>query len=177
MSYSIIFETKIVKLPDGRIIHFNRSGCNNDNEGRNKDDFTAKIYENEQAFIKYAEKFRQDYDGGFELKIGNRSASYNDYYEHLLRMCKRGKTLEQFAETFFFKGFYVDSVEVYEPERATLTAKEFDNKFYDYLYGGKSLRYRQNYITLFIDEIDKILNRLESNQPIRFEISKKWRKI
>ena len=39
MSYSIIFETKIVKLSDGRIIHFDRSGCNNDNVGRNKNEF------------------------------------------------------------------------------------------------------------------------------------------
>ncbi len=57
MGYSIIFETYIVKLPDGRIIHFDRSGCNNDNMGRKQNEFTGKIY-NVDDFIKYAEKFK-----------------------------------------------------------------------------------------------------------------------
>ena len=56
MSYSIVFETKIVKLSDGRIIHFNRQGCNNDDAGRKKDDFTAKIY-TEKEFVSNAEKY------------------------------------------------------------------------------------------------------------------------
>lgn len=38
MGYSIIFQTKIVKLSDGRILHLDRSGCNNDTEGRRPDD-------------------------------------------------------------------------------------------------------------------------------------------
>ena len=55
MGYSIIFETYIVKLPDGRIIHFDRSGCNNDNVGRKQNEFTGKIY-NVDDFIKYTEE-------------------------------------------------------------------------------------------------------------------------
>ena len=34
MGYPMIFGTKIVNLSDGRVIHFDRSGCNNDDEGR-----------------------------------------------------------------------------------------------------------------------------------------------
>mgnify|MGYP004513620085 CR=1 FL=1 len=59
MSYSIIFETKIVKLSDGRLLHLNLSGCNNDDAGRSRDDWNGKIY-TENAFIKYAEGFMKD---------------------------------------------------------------------------------------------------------------------
>ena len=58
MGYSIIFQTKIVKLSDGRILHLDRSGCNNDTEGRRPDDWTGKIYTPE-AFVAYAENFKQ----------------------------------------------------------------------------------------------------------------------
>ena len=44
MSYSIIFETKIIKLSDGRLLHLNLSGCNNDDAGRSRDDWNGKIY-------------------------------------------------------------------------------------------------------------------------------------
>ncbi len=169
MSYAIIFETKIVKMPDGKIIHFDRSGCNNDDAGRNKDEFTAKIYENEQAFIAYAENFKQSYDAGFELKIGSREASYNDYYEHLIRMLRRGKSLEDFGKSYNFYGWYCDTVDVYEPKRVTMTADEFSEKFYELLHSGK-LRYRQNKVRLGINEMDKIVNRLENNEPICFMI-------
>ena len=57
MGYSIIFQTKIVKLSDGRILHLDRSGCNNDTEGRRPDDWTGKIYTPE-AFVTYAENFK-----------------------------------------------------------------------------------------------------------------------
>ena len=169
MSYQIIFETKIVKMPDGKIIHFDRSGCNNDDAGRSKDEFTGKIYENEQAFISYAEKFKQDYDAGFELKIGSKEASYNDYYKHLIRMLKRGKSLEDFGKTYHFYGYYCDTVDVYEPQRVTMTAKEFSENFYKLLNSG-SLRYRQNRIRLDVNEMDKIINRLENNESICFMI-------
>ena len=44
MGYPIIFQTKIVRLDDNRIIHFDRSGCNNDTAGREKNIFTAQMY-------------------------------------------------------------------------------------------------------------------------------------
>ncbi len=98
MSYSIVFETKVVRLPDGRVIHFDRSGCNNDNEGRQKDDFRAEIY-TEEKFIEKANRFKQNSkpykagEGSWDLKIGNRFATYYDYGEHLLRMLKRALSL------------------------------------------------------------------------------------
>ncbi len=172
MSYSIIFETKIVKLPDGKIIHFSRQGCNNDNCGRKKDEFRAELYSSEQDFIKFAENFRGDEPKlGFELKIGSKYTSYNDYYKHLIRMLKRGKTLEQFTEAFKIKGRYCDTIEVYSPERVTLSADEFGKRFYKYLRNG--LSYRRNDIILHSAEMDKIIDRLAKQQPIEFEIVKR----
>lgn len=43
MSYSIIFDTKFIKLQDGRLLHLDRSGCNNDTAGRSLSDYTGKM--------------------------------------------------------------------------------------------------------------------------------------
>ena len=101
MGYSIIFETKIVKLSDGRIIHFDRSGCNNDDAGRTKGEFTGKLYYIDD-FIKRAEGFKKDSkpikeSNGWDLKINSRRATYFDYGEHLLRMLKRAENYQDFV--------------------------------------------------------------------------------
>ena len=46
MIYTRVYETKILKLADGRIIHFSLQGRNNDNIGTNRNTFTAKIWKN-----------------------------------------------------------------------------------------------------------------------------------
>ena len=104
MSYSIIFETKIVKLSDGRLLHLDLSGCNNDTSGRSRDDWNGKIY-TEDAFIKYAEGFMEDSkpakeSDGFDLKIGSRYCTWYDYGKHLLRMMKRAITLDELKFDF-----------------------------------------------------------------------------
>ena len=92
MSYSIVFETKICKLDNGDIIHFSRQGCNNDTEGRTRDDFRGKLYtsdEWEKEIIKWES---MESDEGFDLKIGSRYCSINEYGKHLRRMTKRAKS-------------------------------------------------------------------------------------
>ena len=42
MSYPIIFETKIVKITDNRILHLSLSGCSRDNSGRTRGEFKIK---------------------------------------------------------------------------------------------------------------------------------------
>ena len=115
MSYSIIFETKIVKLSDGRIIHFDLSGCNNDNSGRDRHEFHAKIYTVED-FIKYAEHFKENSkphkeSDGFDLKIGSRYATMYDYGEHLLRMLKRAETYADFLTKRYSSAEYCIGIE------------------------------------------------------------------
>ena len=60
MSYCIIFQTKMVKLPDGRILHLTRQGCNNDNQGRKRDDFAGTIRSEEET-----ESFIRKYETDF----------------------------------------------------------------------------------------------------------------
>lgn len=72
MGYSIIFETKFVKLGDGRLLHLDRSGCNNDTAGRKLSDFTGKIYTKEKL-EEYTAGFmkdgKPDSESGWMIKI------------------------------------------------------------------------------------------------------------
>lgn len=168
MSYSIIFQTKIAKLPDGRIIHFDRSGCNNDTEGRTQGEFTAKVY-TEDEFIWRAEGFMKDSrpykeSQSFELKIGSRYASYYDYGEHLLRMLKRAKSIEDIIANSFFSAEYVESVDLVKPYKQTMTAAEFDKVFYKLLYGDGGLSYRTNMKYLY--DAESLVAALDAGEHI-----------
>ena len=174
MSYSIVFETKIVKLSDGRIIHFDRSGCNNDNVGRYKNEFTAKIYTTED-FIKKAENYKlnskpykeSDY---MDLKIGSRYATMYDYGEHLLRMLKRAKSYEDFINSYRFVIEHLTGIQLHKPEEKFMTVKEFDDMFYKLLYGNGGMSY-----TPLIDHPDikdekNLITLIESGECLNFEI-------
>lgn len=99
MSYLIVFETKIVKLKDGRLLHLDLSGCNNDTFGRDRGDFTGKIYTKEEFLDKInmlkANGSSYKECGKFELKIGSRYCTMYDYGTHLERMWKRAETWEE----------------------------------------------------------------------------------
>ena len=99
MGYSIIFETKIIKLKDNRVLHLCLSGCNNDNAGRSRDEFYGTIYTTED-FDRKIEGYKADgapfqKSAGWDLKIGTRCATYYDYGMHLERMQKRAMTWEE----------------------------------------------------------------------------------
>ena len=173
MSYSIIFQTKIVKLDDGRVIHFDRSGCNNDDVGRTKGEFTAKIYTLDE-FIKRAESFKENsvpykQADNFDIKIGSRYATYYDYGEHLLRMLKRAESFEDMKAHHAFRASYCKEIELTAPEHKTMTPEEFSEVFYKLLYGDKPFRYRC--IMEHPDDKDEIISRIESGAPIEFYIS------
>jgi hypothetical protein len=174
MGYSIIFQTKIVKLSDGRFLHLDLSGCNNDDCGRDPDDWRGKIY-TEDEFVKYAEGFMR---GGkptedcFDLKIGSRYCSMYDYGEHLLRMKKRAITLEELRHSGKYVSFNrVDGADVYDDDGniTTMSLKEFDDYCYEKLYNG-GIRYRMNY-TLLESEKD-ITNAFDNGDAVRIYISK-----
>lgn len=100
MSYSIIFGTKIVNLSDGRVLHFFRSGCNNDDVGRKRDEWFAAIYTQQELKnrIEGLKKGSKPYkeNGNFELKIYGRPAAYYDYAKHIERAQKRAKSYKDF---------------------------------------------------------------------------------
>lgn len=176
MSYSIIFETKIIKLSDGRLLHLDLSGCNNDTSGRSRDDWNGKIY-TEDDFIKYAEGFMEDSklakeSDGFDLKIGSRYCAWYDYGKHLIRMMKRAVTLDELKNSGRRVSFNrIDGAVVYEDgKEIEMTMKEFNSYYYEKLYNG-GVRYRINY-TLLETEKD-IIEAFDNGYSIRTYISRR----
>lgn len=175
MSYNIIFETKIVKLADGRLLHLDLSGCNNDDCGRSRDDWNGKIY-TEDAFIKYAEGFMKDSQpskecNGFDLKIRSKCSTYYDYGKHLLRMMKKAVTLEELRHSGKYVSFNrIDGATVFEDgKEIEMTMEEFDDYYYKKVYNG-GIRYMINYTLLETEE--DIIKAFDGGYGIRIYISK-----
>lgn len=176
MSYSIVFETKIVKLSDGRLLHLDLSGCSNDNVGRSRDDWKGKIY-TEDAFIKYAEGFMEDSkpakeSGDFDLKIGSRYCTWYDYGKHLLRMMKKSVTLDELKHSGKYVSFDIaDGATVFEDEEdIEMTMEEFNSYFYKKLHNAGRIEYMINY-TLLETEKD-IIEAFDNGYAVRIYISK-----
>lgn len=174
MSYSIVFETKIVDLPDGRILHLSRSGCNNDNCGRTKSDFEGKIYTKEQweKYIKHFEDIPKT--GNWEMKIGSRYCEISDYGKHLRRMTNKSCIWLSLKDKYLcyakaIKGITqtIDGVSTYYDSRKEVTPNVKEMNFY--LMG--SYKYDVEYLY----DIDEIIKFMETHDGcITFNISKKY---
>ena len=175
MSYPIIFETKIVKLSDGRLLHLSLQGCNNDDCGRRRDDFCGKIYTTEE-FIQFAESFKVESkpvkeSNGFDLQIGSRKCNYYDYGKHLLRMLKRAMTFEELSQKKRFVGIVYKGMVLKENgEEKFLTPKEFEAIECDFLYGRRHGSFTRKTSIFYTEE--KMVEALEKNEPMSFYISK-----
>lgn len=122
MSYPIIFQTKVVKINDNEIIHFNRTGCNNDDEGRVANVYEAKIRTIED-FKRMAERFiinSKPYKetGVFDLKVGSKWCSFYDYGMYLLRALKRADNLETFKNNYAFRATVIKGIEATDTDNA-----------------------------------------------------------
>ena len=132
MSYPIIFETKIVKLPDSRIIHFECNGYNDDEKGGKSNDFNGKIY-TESGFIERVNTFKQGLKpyaaNGLEnwnLQIGNRYVTCRDYGDYLLQKLKRAISYEDFIKQYCLSARYCKGIEILRGEqRKVVTVEEF----------------------------------------------------
>ena len=155
MSYPIIFETKIIKLKDGRLLHCSLQGCNNDTEGRTRGEFQPTIYTLDE-FKKRIADFKKDSSpikksNGFDLKIGSRLANFYDYGTHLERMLKKAMTLEELKKERCFYVIVLDSIEEKES--------------------------RIHFNTHEINTEDEIVKAIEENKHLRaFYIGKKYKK-
>lgn len=175
MGYSIIFETKIVKLSDGRIIHFDRSGCNNDDSGRIKGEFTGKIYKVDD-FIKGAEGFKKGSkpikeSDGWDLKINSRRVTYFDYGEHLLRMLKRAENYQDFVSNRYVSAKYCVGIEILKPEYKVVNREE-SQAFMRSLPVNSGLTYRRMMEYPEVTKEQEIIKALEANEYIEFYIGK-----
>ena len=177
MSYSIIFETKVVKLSDGRLLYFDRSGCNNDTAGRTRWDFTCQII-TEEEYIQRANNYIENGDThSFDLKIGSRHASYYDYGQHLLRMLKRAVSYADFINERKFIAKMMYEVEVLKPEnlKGIYKPEQFDEIF-DKLF---SVRYSQptriikKFGNIKVINERELVSAIESKVPIELYIGKK----
>jgi len=175
MSHSIIFETIFVKLSDGRLLHLDRSGCNNDNAGRSRDDFTGKIYTTESLHERI-KRFQHDDEptSDYQLKIGGKWRSYYQYGEHLQRMSKRALPYMDFVNQRRFEAYRYDGAQVYKPVEKIFTAKEFSDVFYKYLYSGEAFEYRR-LLTRLTSE-NEIIRALDDNEPVSFFVGKNHRR-
>lgn len=174
MSYSIIFETKFLKLSDGRFIHFSREGCNNDNSGRKKNDFTAQIL----TVDEFRDKFNRFYyrtEAYKALKVGNRWVTYKEYAEHLLRMFNRAKDFDNFISAYHLRAERLLEIQVISPIEKVMTPDEFDNKYYELREMG-TLQFFRNMDFPAINSEKVLLGLIESSNPVSFEIRKKVRR-
>lgn len=174
MSYSIIFETKIINLKDGRLLHLDLSGCNNDTSGRDRGDFVGKIHTKEE-FVKYAESFKKNSepakdDNGFDLKIGSRYVNYFDYGEHLLRMLKRAKTWKELDCIGRYVNVQrIDGAKVFDNEKTiTMSIKEFDDYRLKNMWNG--IRY--SILRTSLNTEEEIIKALDNNETVSFYIGK-----
>ena len=175
MGYTIIFETKVVSLSDGRLIHFDLSGCNNDDCGRYRNEFTGKLYTRDE-FIKYAEHFKNgskpSKNDSFDLKIGSRYCTMYDYGEHLLRMATRAVAFDEFKTKRLCYGEVYDGVDLEEDGKqdVILSPNDWDKICYDFMYGKRTGRVYKR--THKIEEEKEIIKSLENGDRVSFYIGK-----
>lgn len=148
MSYPIIFQTKVVKINDNEIIHFNRVGCNNDDEGRVANVYEAKIRTIEdfkrmaEGFIINSKPYKET--GVFELKVGSKWCSFYDYGMYLLRALKRADNLETFKNNYAFRATVIKGIEVTDIDNGihkVFSITEYPNifdMFYESFYKSRS---------------------------------------
>lgn len=178
MGYSIIFETKVVKLKDGRLLHLSLSGCNNDTEGRSRDEFVGTIYSKED-FIKYAKGFMEGSkpmreSDGFDLKIGSRYCTMYDYGKHLLRMMERAATWEELNFGRYVYAMRHDGVNVFmDGKTKTMSSEEFDKFYLEHIYDDKKIRYAVLRTKLTSEE--EIVKALDEDKPMAFYVGRKSR--
>lgn len=174
MSYTIIFETYMVELQDGRFLQLCRSGCNNDDAGRKRDEFEGKIFKREEldSLIQKYENYPTD-EGSFDLRIGSTYSSFAAYGRYLRRKWKEAKNWDKFTENrvchaTVFDGVYFlpsgEKEEVYYP------ATEWIKVSTDWLYGKMRGSVRKSIHLL--DDLDTIIRELEEGKAMSFYIGK-----
>ncbi len=178
MSHSIIFGTKICRLSNGNIIHFDRSGCNNDGAGRRKDEWTGKLYTPDK-WEKEIVRWESDDTEGFCLKIGSRSRTFAEYGQHLRRMTKRALSFEELSKKFRLQGKVFDGITVFMDGDdildkdiiydAVKDRQKIHDIFYGNIYGDKKLSYHNN--THIVRSEEDVINAINVPYEVAFFIA------
>ena len=150
MSYAIVFQT-IVLENNGKIYHFSRSGCNNDDYGRTAEDFTLKIYDTKEQALKDIERFKGCFDD--ELKINSKFVSYDYYYNYLKKKIENPLSLEQFKNNYYYGFLLLKSVNCLNNNVEYKNIQEFNNAYYDLLKQYNTIRTMYNYEDLKFEDL------------------------
>lgn len=156
MSYGIVFQTIVVEN-NGRIYHFDRSGCNNDNAGRQQDDFIVKVYENRETALKDIERFKDCFEE--DLKLSGKFVNYDYYYRYLKKKIDKPISYENFKNNYYYHFQQLKTITCrnnnknYEPA-------EYSKEFYSLLKEYGCITISQNWSDLSIDELRNDLNGL-----------------
>ena len=168
MSYEIIFETIIVKTNDGGIIHFDRSGCNNDDYGRKQDDFIATYYDNEKAFLDYALRFKNDYEN--QLKINSKMVVYDKYYKYLLRKLNNAISYDDFKKFYYSSFSRLDGIEILEPIHAKYDVETGNKKIDEIFHETKKSVLVRRLFTDLKNE-NEIIENVKNNNPYNSKLN------
>ena len=179
MSYRIIFQDKVISLPDGRLLYISRQGCNNDDEGRQKGVFNNIALHTKESFEEFIRKFEDDsYDYGdtFDLKIVSKFCKWKDYSSHLRRLLRRTESFESVLINYvFFYALVIESITHSWSENGNFISKTYSNEEW------KNIPYKEKYFsgksvsvnTKKIRDIKSIVDAIEMNNPIEIHLGKK----
>ena len=162
-------------MENGDIIHFSLQGCNNDNAGRERDDFSAKLYTKED-WENEIQKWESQESSEFELKIGSRCCNWADYGKHLRTMTKRSKTFDELKDERTVYGIVYDGITYYPENEEPVDYPAGDERIDDIIYGIWYGRYKGSYKskTHYVYTQAEILDTLKTNAShVRFYIGKK----
>lgn len=174
MIYTRIHETKILKLTDGRIIHFSLQGRNND-VCISKNMFTAKICTLEE-YKNNAHKLMNNPDPDPFIEIKSKKSSRQEYGKYLIRMLRHVYTYDQLIKKWTIMETHVKSIIMYEPQKET-----FDNpdKFNinDWIFQTGTVSYRPNYEYNRICNEQDLIDKISTNRNIQIYIGKRRKRI
>ena len=178
MSYPVIFETKILKLSNDKIIHFYRQGGNNDREGREKHTFKAELYTTNDFLMmvdkyqKNSKPFKEVQQNYFDLKIQGKSATMFDYGSHLKRMLKRGLNYDDFMQSYFIDILSYDGIELVTPYHQIMSYEEFDQK-YNELLKNEKFSYRLIVSCQKFENEKQLEDIIQNNPRLEFKLFKR----
>lgn len=155
MSYEIVFKTIIVEK-DGKIYHFSRSGCNNDNAGRKDEDYTVKVYNNRETALKDIEK---KFKGGFEedLKLNSKFVNYDYYYKYLKKKIEKPINYKTF-KTEYYSDFHELVNFTCLNNNCTYSILEDENVWTELYNKYGILTIRRNFKELQFEDLENKLN-------------------
>jgi len=175
MIYTRVYETKILKLADGRIIHFSLQGRNNDNIGTNRNTFTAKICTMEE-YKNNAQAFMNDPDPNIYIEIKSKKSSRRDYGKYLIRMLRHAYTYERFIKKWNIMETHVKSIIMYDPQKEIFEdPSKFDIR--DWIFHTGTVSYKPNYEYIKICSEQDLIDKINSNRNIQIYIGKDRKNI